>query len=372
MARPRPVLLMVRELGIGGTERQLAQTAMTLDRSRFEPHVACFWESGFRGEELRAADVPIVRLPVRSFASWSAAAGALQMGRYLRLHGISLVHTFDVPMNLFGVPAARFFRTPVVISSQRAHRSLTPGWQTQMLRVTDRLVDAIVVNSLAVARELTEESRVPASLIHLWRNSIDLTRFYPGRRRMPQLADASLVIGVVCALRPEKSLETLLDAFAQVRNLRPGLKLAIVGDGPEAPELKARSEALGLSDACWFFPAASNVPEWLRSIDIFVLPSRSEAFSNSLMEAMACGCCAVASDAGGNPELVTHNATGMLFPVGDADTLAQRLAVGICEDEVRERLAAEGAAFLHDNFSVEAAAQRISGLYESLLNNAGC
>ena len=76
-------------------------------------------------------------------------------------------------------------------------------------------------------------------------------------------------------------------------------------------------------------------------MDIFVLPSLSEALSNSLMEAMGCGCCPVASDTGGNPELVTDGETGLLFPVGDAEALAERLALLLDQPEYRRRLAAQ-------------------------------
>src|SRR4029077_11092820 len=145
---------MARELGLGGTERQLAETAMSLDRNRFEPHVGCFHSGGFRERELRQAGIPIAEFPVRSLVSLSALTGAGHMGRYLADHGIRLVHTFDVPADLFGVPVARLFRTPVVLSSQRAHRALTPGATRHLLRLTDRMVDGIVVNCQSVAREL--------------------------------------------------------------------------------------------------------------------------------------------------------------------------------------------------------------------------
>ena len=361
---------MVRKLGIGGTERQLALAAMALDRTLFEPHVACFHADGDRARELRSCGVPIVRLPVRSFKSASALKGAWLMGRYLRTHDIRLVHTFDVPMNLFGVPVARFFRTPVVISSQRAHRSLTPGVTTHLLRLTDRLVDGIVVNSHAVERELIERHGAPRSLIHLWRNAIDCSRFFPGpSARPPQLEGASLVIGTVCVLRPEKGLDVLLDAFARIRDVRPGLKLAIVGSGAAAPGLEARSSRLGLAGSCCFIPAVSDVPEWLRSIDVFVLPSRSESLSNSLMEAMACGCCVVASSAGGNPELVTDGVNGMLFPAGDVAALAGCLQSLIGEDS-RQRLSLSAAAAAHArrSFSTGVCMAGISELYTTLLD----
>src|SRR5882757_10038831 len=104
-------MLLARELGLGGTERQLAETALALDRAQFEPHVGCFTGGGFRAHDLREAGVPILELGVRSLVSASALAGACRMGRYLAQHRIRLVHAFDVPLDLFAVPVARFFRT---------------------------------------------------------------------------------------------------------------------------------------------------------------------------------------------------------------------------------------------------------------------
>jgi glycosyltransferase involved in cell wall biosynthesis len=361
---------MARDLGIGGTQRQLALTAMALDRTLFEPHVACFLAGGFRERELRSRGVPIVCFPVRSFHSVSALEGAWQMGRYLSAHDIRLVHTFDVPMNLFGVPVARFFRTPVVISSQRAYRSLTPGVTTHLLRLTDRLVDGIVVNSNAVELDLIERHGVSRPLIHLWRNAIDCSRFCPGpAARPPQLEGASLVIGTICELRPEKGVDVLLDAFARIRDVRPGLMLAIVGSGPSASGLEAHSRRLGLAESCRFIPAVSDAAEWLRSIDVFVLPSRSESLSNSLMEAMACGCSVVASAVGGNPELVTDGVEGMLFPSGDVAALARRLRTLILEGpRLRHSLSVAAVAHIRRGFSTEASIARISELYATFLD----
>ena len=88
----------------------------------------------------------------------------------------------------------------------------------------------------------------------------------------------------------------------------------------------------------------ANVAPWLRAMDIFVLPSLSEALSNSLMEAMGCGCCPVASDTGGNPELVQDGETGLLFPVGNAEALAARLARLLDEPEYRLPVGRPGGA----------------------------
>src|SRR5215471_13608160 len=112
MPAPIPVLLMVRELNVGGTERQMTETAMALDRSRFDTRVGCFRPAGMRGDELRAAGVPIVQFPVPSLFS---IQGALRIAAYIREHGIRLVHTYDTPANLYGVPSARMAGTPIVL-----------------------------------------------------------------------------------------------------------------------------------------------------------------------------------------------------------------------------------------------------------------
>ena len=358
---------MARELGLGGTERQLAEIALGLDRDLFEPHVGCFTSGGFRAGELRQAGVPILELGVRSLLSRSAVEGARRMGAYLARHDIGLVHAFDVPLDLFAVPVARWYRTPVVLSSQRAHRDLTPGVTRHLLRVTDRMVDGIVVNSRAVARELTEHDGVPASMVRLVYNGLDTSVFRrDGERAALPWGQAAAVIGIVCALRPEKGLHTLMEAFRKVKATRPGVKLVIVGSGPMLAELQAAGDA-----DCHFQPAERNVAPWLRAMDIFVLPSLSEALSNSLMEAMGCGCCPVASRVGGNPELVTDGETGLLFPVGDADALAARLALLLDQPDYRRRLAEQAERRMQEHFTRRQAARSMGATYQEFLARIG-
>jgi glycosyltransferase involved in cell wall biosynthesis len=285
------------------------------------------------------------------------------MGAYLSRHAIGLVHAFDVPLDLFAVPVARMYRTPVVLSSMRAHRDLTPGVTRHLLRLTDRMVDGIVVNSRAVARELADDG-VPASMVRLAYNGLDTSVFRREGERavLPWGDEPAVVIGVVCALRPEKELGILMEAFRKLKSVRRGVKLVIVGSGPMLEELQADADA-----DCHFEPAVPNVAPWLRAMDIFVLTSRSEALSNSLMEAMGCGCCPVASNTGGNPELVQDEESGLLFPVGDVEALAARLTRLVDEPEYRSRLAALAHQRMHQQFTREHAARVMGGIYQDLL-----
>jgi glycosyltransferase involved in cell wall biosynthesis len=361
MPAPIPVLLMTRELNLGGSERQLAEIAKALDRTRFDPRVGCFRAGGLRSEELRAAGVPVVHFPVPTAAS---IRGALRIVTYIREQGIRLVHTFDTPANVYGVPSARMAGTPVVLSSQRAHRSLASPLNRRALRVTDRLVDAVVVNCEFVRRHLINDEKIPVGLIRLCYNGIDTRVFHPVRGARPEpLRAAPLVIGTVSALRPEKGLEALLEAFAQLRAALYGLKLAIIGSGPCLSDLQVRAQSLGILPDCVFQPATPHVASWLAAIDIFVLPSLSEALSNSLMEAMACGCAVIATRVGGNPELVVHGETGMLFETRDNVGLASLLRQLAGSPDLRAMLAANAVHLIRQHFSIESSARRMEDIY---------
>ena len=365
-----PVLLMSRALNEGGSERQMTEIAKSLDRVRFEPRVGCFRPEGMRREELEAAGVPIVSFPVHSFASPRTISSARRLARYIHRNNIRLVHTFDYPLTVFAIPAGRFFTSAAVVSSQRSHRDLIPGRYRRLVRITDHLADAIVVNCDFVRRHLQQDEHVPPRKIQLCYNGIDLDLFRPlDTSRPSSLASATLVIGVVCALRPEKGLSTLLRAFARVRNQGSGLKLAIVGSGTMLDPLQTEARALGIAAECVFVPETGQVAGWLRSIDIFVLPSLTEALSNSLMEAMACGCCAVASNVGGNPELINSNETGLLFEPGDVAGLSAALQLLIENESARRRMADAGARFIRERFSVRASAQRMGEIYTQLIEH---
>jgi glycosyltransferase involved in cell wall biosynthesis len=365
--KPWPVLLLARELDLGGSERQLTEIAKNLDRSRFEPHVGFLRPGGLRAKELEAAGVPAIQFPVHSFKSLDALRATGSLARFIRRRNIRLVHTFDYPLTAFAAPVARWLTSAVVVSSQRAHRELIPRRYLRFVRGTDRFVDAIVVNCEFLHRHLERDEGVPPRKIHLCPNTIDIDEFQPGDHSISNApASNSLVIGTVCALRPEKDLKTLLSAFERVRHLCCGLKLVVVGSGVMLERLKSQASALGIEEACQFVPATANVADWLRVIDIFVLPSRSEALSNSLMEAMACGCCPIASNVGGTPELVRNGETGFLFKPGDVVGLSALLTWLILDPSLRRRLAAAAQKFIRDNRSTAA---RMEEIYTQLIES---
>jgi glycosyltransferase involved in cell wall biosynthesis len=303
---------------------------------------------------------------MRSFLSPDLLSASVRLLRYIREHNIKVVHSFDAPLNIFSVPVAKLAGVPAVLSSQRGHRDLTGEWTKRCLRVTDHLTDAVVANCDAMRRYLIDDERVPEARIRICHNAVDAVEY--SRREIASPWSDKTVIGVICALRPEKSLDTLLRAFAELR--RTDGMLVIVGGGPEEARLKKLAAELGLGESCHFEPATSDVAAWLSRIDIFVLPSRTEALSNSLMEAMACQCCVIASRVGGNPELVDDGENGLLFEAGNVNQLSDQIAMLLDDPARRQKMGAAASAKMAENFTYATAAATMQHIYESVLIDA--
>jgi glycosyltransferase involved in cell wall biosynthesis len=366
---PIPVLLLVRKLDHGGCERDLTKIAIGLDRSRFTPHVGCFRPEGLRVQELVDGGIPILHLPVTSFRSRGALRGALQLRRYIRDHRIQVVHSFDVPMAMFATPVARLSTARAVLTSQLSYRTLFSPVERRILRVIDRLAHRVVVNCEAMRRHMVEDEKVPASRVFLCYNGVDTRIFFPKKiARGYALGQSALVIGTIANLRPEKGIDVLIRAFAKVRRGPEELRLLIVGSGPCLAELEALAAQIGVREQTTFVPGKPDIVNEMRSIDIFTLPSHSEAFSNSLLEAMACGCAVVGSNIGGTPELIKHRQTGLLFSPGMVDELARQLQHLVNHPEERQQYASAAAVFAAETFSLNRNLERNSFLYQSMVS----
>jgi L-malate glycosyltransferase len=369
--RAIPILFTVRELNYGGIERDVTKIALKIDASRFEPHVASYQAQGMRFEELEAAGIPFLHIPLTSLKSPNALYSANRLRKYIRQHCIRLVHAYDASVVLVA-PISRAMRVPAVLSSTLGYRDLLDRQTRRQIRWTDKIVDTIVVNCEAMRRHMIDDEDVAKEKVELCYNGVDTSQFHPdAASEASPAADTSMVVGAICVLRPEKALDLLLEGFARIRHLKPGMKLRIVGSGPELSRLEANARRLRLQEDCQFIPATRAVPEMLRGIDIFVLPSRSEAFSNGLLEAMACGCAVIGSRVGGTPELIGNDERGLLFQSGNAQDLASKLSTLVLNKTLRREFGSRAAEFAKRNLSIETAARRMAEIYEQVLQRKG-
>ena len=146
--------------------------------------------------------------------------------------------------------------------------------------------------------------------------------------------------------------------------LRPRLRLVMVGEGPLRAEVQAVLEAAGLSDLAWLPGERSDVPEVLRGLHLFVLPSRAEGISNTILEAMACGLPVLATAVGGNADLVVDGATGEIVPPGDAGTMAARMVAFATDPGRAAAMGLAGRRRVEDRFSLQAMVAAYQALYD--------
>jgi glycosyltransferase involved in cell wall biosynthesis len=167
-----------------------------------------------------------------------------------------------------------------------------------------------------------------------------------------------------------KNHRLLVEAFARLRkqhgDLAPRLKLAIVGDGPLLPAVRAQVAALGLQDAVWLPGARADIGAVLQTFSVFALPSLAEGTPVSMLEAMASNLPVVASNVGGIPEVVDDGVQGLLVPVGDVEALAQALARYALDANLRAAHGRAGRARVEERFSMRAMLTAYGALYDGL------
>jgi glycosyltransferase involved in cell wall biosynthesis len=181
----------------------------------------------------------------------------------------------------------------------------------------------------------------------------------------------ALVIGHVARLVPVKNQALLLRAFQQVAQRVPRTRLVILGDGPLRAELVAQSADLGITDKIRFVGAVADVAPWLREFDVVALSSNAEGMSISILEALATGLCVVATNVGGNGELLDHGRAGRLVPPGDVSAFADALTAVLTNEPLRVRLGRAGRAHVERHYGDATMVDAYEQLYRGVLPEHG-
>lgn len=356
---PHPVVVVLTSFDIGGTERQMVELVRRLDARHFRVHVACFHKRGSLLSKM-PSDIAIEVFPLRGFGRPAAARELFRFARWCRRIGARLVHTCDLYANVFGLAGAAAARVPVRIGSRR---EVVTGDKSRAQLTAQalayRTAHTIVANSRAAREQLTKEGIAPTR-IELIPNGIDFTSFAPPRDR-----HIIRKIVMVANLRAEKGHDVLIDAAPAILAREPEAEFFIGGDGPLRDALVRRAEAKGVADRFHFLGQCNDVPALLATSDLFVLPSRSEAFPNAVIEAMAAGLPVVATNVGGIPELITPGTTGLLVPPGDAVALATSVLDLMDRPGFASSLGQAARARIEQEFSFDRMVASFESLYES-------
>jgi glycosyltransferase involved in cell wall biosynthesis len=297
------------------------------------------------------------------------------MGLYnfFRQHKPDVVQTHVLKANLYGTMAARFAKVPVVIATEMTLKDIAP---TSLKRFRDRLIHPMV--SLIVSK--CDRFMVTSQFIkNEWVDKKSENRFeviyppfnmekYDAAIRKPKSSTGSTGkrIGFVGRLSEEKSVKTLISAIAIVARSYPDVKLSIVGTGPNEAELKAQCDELNLNSNITFEGYKSNSFESLREMDVFVLPSRTEGCPIVVLEAMAMGLPVIATNVGGNPELVIDGKTGYLVPVDSSECVAANIEKLITNRSLSRELGQNGKNRAFTEFHPASFTSKLQNLYSQL------
>ena len=293
---------------------------------------------------------------------------AVRMARLFRKLRPDIVHTRNWTC-IDAIIGARLAGVPVVIHGEHGREAADPEGRNPRRRQVRRLLSPFVTEFVTVSRDLgrwlVEQVRVPARKVRTIYNGVDTVRFAPGDRAATRHALGIpadwTVAGTVGRLDPVKDQAGLIRAFAQTPNTEK-CALVIVGDGPSRPQLEAVVRELGLGDRVQLLGERNDVPEILRALDVFVLPSIGEGISNAILEAMATGLAVIATRVGGNVELVREGITGRLIEPRRPEALAEALAAYLAEPARTREHGAAGRERAVGEFGLE----RMLAAYEAL------
>lgn len=332
-----------------GSEGQLLQLIQYLDRSRYEPFMTLL--RGGDKTTYNSFPCPVRVLGIAKLMSVRSIVRMVGYALALRREGVRIVHCFLNDSAVIAPPFLRLFGIRVLVS-----RRDMGFWHTRLnlvaLRMVAPFVNCYVANSEAVKKLVEIQEGVPRGRIRVIYNGYSKRvdgKGVDGCNTDPLgLPEHVPVVGIVANLKPIKRIDTLVEAFARVRDRYPDARLVVVGDtasrqgGQTLEALKEMAGRLGIGDGVIFAGRVEDPSAYIRRFSVAVLCSESEGFSNSIIEYMHARRPVVCTDTGGNPELVKDNHNGFLVPVGDSVALAERI-VRILSDRALARRFGEAA-----------------------------
>ncbi len=309
------VLHVMARMAPSGTEFQLAGMLQAAQDRHWRPTLCVLYPGFELAADIRRGGVPVIELDGR---------GRVPADRFRALRGLArggdfdVVHTSLWGAGAFGRSALVGRRRPaVVMSERRVEEFRSPGRRlldAGLARVTDEWIG----NSADVCEFIVRAHRAPAERVHLVRNGVDTEVFHPGPRRA---AAGRARIGALGRLTSQKGYDVLLAALPTVLAERD-VELVIVGEGELRADLERRAAGLPVQ-LPGPMPGGVAVADFLRGLDLFVMPSRYEGLPNAVLEAMACGVPVVATDVAGMREAVGPEID--LVAADDADALARAM-----------------------------------------------
>ena len=359
---------------VGGAERVLLEMIRRLPRDHFRCSVITFrTEPGLKALENVSSLLRV--LPLRRTYDISAIRTALLIRDLIRRENVSIVHTFFETSDLWAAPIARLSGCPVLVSSRRDTGILRTRKHHLAYPIVNRLFDRVLTVSEKVRSYALNHDHLPPERVETLYNGVDLEALDAKAAEVDArlslgLKTTSLVISTLANIRYVKGIDVLARAAARVCFACPDAVFLVVGGVLEPGafrKLQSLVDSLGIKDNFRFLGAMPNPYPVLAASDIFCLPSRTEGFSNALIEAMGSRLACVATRVGGNAEALTDGVNGFLVESEDADAMGNRLLRLLRDPNLRRGMGQAARQTVESHFSMSAMMARLTGIYQELL-----
>lgn len=364
----RKVRLMqiTHDLAIGGLQQVVNTICKFIDRRKFDVSVLCLRNLGPLAEEIKSRSIPVFFLPQKE--SGTDYFSFLKVAKVLHREQIDVIHTHNTQPFVDGTLGGLLAGVKTFVHTE--HGRIFPAKKRYMLaeRIMSRYAHKVVAVSEHSYNNLLKYEKISKRKLLVIQNGIDSTTYsrdidVKQKRRDLGIGTDQFVLGVAARLVREKGLIYLVRAMSKVVEKMPSVCLIIAGKGAEEESLRREAESLSLSGNILFLGERLDIPEILKTIDLYVLPSISEGLPMVILEAMAAGCPIVASKVGGIPSVIQHGINGSLVESGDKDSLASEI-LRVAEDKgLRLRYSSNSRTLFERRYSAEIMMRKYERLY---------
>jgi len=363
------VLLVVDQFGktLGGGERIILRMARLLPQYGFRVSILTFLMDPESPVFQEVPACPLYVLPLRRTYDFNALCSANVLRKFLKKQNIKIVQTFFESSDLWAGMVVKTFSSAKLIWSRRDMGILRSPKHQIAYRLFARLPDHIFAVSEQVRRHCIEVDRIEPARVETIHNGIALS----SREAPHPSLHGSPRVTTVGNIRRVKGHDVFIRAAAMVLKHCPDASFSIAGSILEPDyfqELEALIEELDISQQFRLTGPTTRVAVHLESNDIFVLPSRSEGFSNAIIEAMSESLPVIATDVGGNSEAVVNKLSGFIVAADDVVALADAITILCLDPKLARDMGKVGRQIVEDRFSEEAMMRRIQSAYVALLD----
>jgi len=378
VSRPVKIAYLIGSLAIGGAEGQLVELLSRLDPSRWETSLVVFNEQ--HAERAPAALRQVLSLGIHSggnsrsyLKAWKTITAVTRLAGYLRSIRPDILHAFLPASFILAAPAARLARVPILVGSRRSLVNCyrTGGPRAMADRLATRWCDFVLGNSAAVTDELIHMDGVPAEHASTIYNGVDTARFRPGDRSLRQVygwgAD-DVVFGIVANFIPYKRHADFVRAAALICAKSPHARFIMAGeDRGILPAIREEIVQAGLESRFVIIPGTLEPERLYPAMDAYICTSKTEGFSNVLLEAAASGLPLIATRVGGNPEIVFPGENGFLVPVSSPKEIAESALAIIDDPTLRRHMGRHSRELVERRFSLEIMVRQHELFYEKVI-----